>query len=120
MGRIISVQIEFWSGGIFNSRFVPWEGFEILAVLHMRNRSARHSSYDAGTDVEAADFAALEHPVNMADAGPPSAAQLHAAYFRIAPRRLRQACRSGVVTTRPSSSSVTRIWHDRREFSRTS
>ena len=31
-----------------------------------------------------------------------------------------QACRSGVATTRPSSASVTLIWHDRREFARTS
>ena len=31
-----------------------------------------------------------------------------------------QACRSGVDTTRPSSSSLTLIWHDSREFGRTS
>jgi dienelactone hydrolase len=31
-----------------------------------------------------------------------------------------QACRSGVDTTRPSRSSLTLIWHDRREFGRTS
>ena len=36
------------------------------------------------------------------------------------PRGQYQACRSGVVTTRPSSSSLTLIWHDRREFGRTS
>ena len=30
------------------------------------------------------------------------------------------ACRSGVVTTRPSSSGVTLIWHDSRELGRTS
>ena len=38
-------------------------------------------------------------------------------------RRVRQsdyACRSGVRTTRPSSSSVTLIWHDSREFGFTS
>jgi dienelactone hydrolase len=32
----------------------------------------------------------------------------------------RQACRSGVDTVRPSRSSLTLIWHDRREFGRTS
>ena len=32
----------------------------------------------------------------------------------------RYACRSGVRTTRPSSSAVTLIWQDRREFGRTS
>ena len=31
-----------------------------------------------------------------------------------------QACRSGVDTTRPSSASLTLIWHDSREFGRTS
>ena len=31
-----------------------------------------------------------------------------------------QACRSGVDTTRPSRSSLTLIWQDRREFGRTS
>ena len=34
--------------------------------------------------------------------------------------RFAQACRSGVRTIRPSSSSVTLIWQDRREFGRTS
>ncbi len=35
-------------------------------------------------------------------------------------KRFAQACRSGVETTRPSSSSLTLIWHDSREFGRTS
>ena len=30
------------------------------------------------------------------------------------------ACFSGVRTTRPSSSALTLIWHDKREFGRTS
>ena len=48
-----------------------------------------------------------------------------AAIERLSPWKMRarldtQACRSGVRTTSPSSSSVTLIWHDSREFGFTS
>jgi hypothetical protein len=46
------------------------------------------------------------------------------ASLRYALHRIRdknsQACRSGVRTTSPSSASLTLIWHDSREFGRTS
>ena len=84
-------------------------------------------------DHDDGDACARQQEASIIPAGPPPAMQhvvlkevmaLSVLTDKNRPIRFRvsgaYACLSGVVTTSPSRSSVTLIWHDSREFGRTS